>query len=104
MDVLHANQALFAIYLDLAAEIGVPVRLPLQSDFPAGELAVSRGVLSVDHLIYNWPLPTRDVMFELCLTLPCGVTELFTHPVLDGEELAATTFTMRIFAFMMPQR
>ncbi|MEC3909054.1 ChbG/HpnK family deacetylase [Sphingobium sp. CR2-8] len=87
MDVLHANQALFAIYLDLASEIDVPVRLPLQSDFPARELSVSRGVLSVDHLIYTWPLLTRDVIFEVCPTLPCGVTELFAHPVLDGKEL-----------------
>lgn len=55
MDVLHASEALFAIYLDLAAEIGVPVRLPLSSAFPARELAAAQGVLSVDHLIYTWP-------------------------------------------------
>ena len=87
MDVLHANEALFAIYLDLAAEIGVPVRLPLSPAFPAHELAAAQGVLSVDYLIYTWPRPTRDVMFEACPTLPRGVTELFAHPVLDGEEL-----------------
>ena len=87
MDVLHASEALFATYLDLAAEIGVPVRLPLSSAFPARKLAAAQGVLSADHLIYTWPRPTRDVMFEACPTLPCGVTELFAHPVLDGEEL-----------------
>ena len=87
MDVLHASEALFAIYLDLAAEIGVPVRLPLSSAFPARDLAAAQGVLSVDQLIYTWPRPTRDVIFEACPTLPCGVTELFAHPALDGEEL-----------------
>ena len=87
MDILHANEALFAIYLDLAAEIDVPVRLPLSSTFPARELAAERGILSVDHLIYTWPRPTRDVMIDACAMLPCGVTELFAHPVLDGEEL-----------------
>ena len=87
MDVLHANAALFTIYLDLAAELGVPIRLPLQSGFPAREMAEARGILSVDHLIYTWPRPTRDVMFEACPALPPGVTELFAHPVLDGEEL-----------------
>lgn len=87
MDVMHANEALFAIYLDLAAEIDVPVRLPLSPAFPARELAAERGILSVDHLIYTWPRPTRDVMFDACPRLPSGVTELFAHPVLDGEEL-----------------
>ncbi len=87
MDVLHASEALFAIYLDLAAEIGVPVRLPFSPAFPARELAAARGVLSVDHLIYTWPRPTRDVMLEVCPDLPSGVTELFAHPVMDGEEL-----------------
>jgi len=29
----------------------------------------------------------RDVLFETCPGLPRGVTELFAHPVLDGEEL-----------------
>lgn len=87
MDVLYANEALFAIYLDLAAEIDVPVRLPLSSAFPAREMAAEWGILSVDHLIYTWPRPTRDVMFDACAKLPCGVTELFAHPVLDGGEL-----------------
>lgn len=85
MDVLHATPALFTVYLDLAEQFGV--RLPLQPSFPAREMAEARGILSVDHLIYTWPRPTRDVMFEECPGLPCGVTELFAHPVLDGEEL-----------------
>jgi len=44
-------------------------------------------VLSVDRLIYTWPRLTRDVMFETCPALPHGVTELFAHPALEGEEL-----------------
>lgn len=87
MDVLHANPTLFAIYLDLAEQFGLPIRLPVQSPFPARDMAEARGILSVDNLIYTWPRPTRDVMFEACPALPCGVTELFAHPVLDGEEL-----------------
>lgn len=87
MDVLHASEALFTIYLDLAQQFAVPIRLPAQAPFAARELAAARGILSVDHLIYTWPRPTRDVMFETCRSLPGGVTELFAHPVLDGEEL-----------------
>lgn len=87
MDVLHANEELFAIYLDLAEQFGVPVRLPYQPDFLARDMAEARSILSVDHLIYTWPRPTRDVMLDECRTLPSGVTELFAHPVVDGEEL-----------------
>ncbi|TWD19033.1 MULTISPECIES: ChbG/HpnK family deacetylase [unclassified Sphingobium] len=87
MDVLHASEALFSIYVDLAESFAVPIRLPLQAAFPAREIAAARGVLSVDHLIYTWPRPTRDVMFDTCPALPRGVTELFAHPVLEGEEL-----------------
>ena len=87
MDVLHATPELFAIYLDLAVQFGIPVRLPTQPTFPARKIAEARDILSADHLIYSWPRPTRDVLFNECASLPCGVTELFGHPVMDGEEL-----------------
>ncbi|MDP0498929.1 MAG: ChbG/HpnK family deacetylase [Verrucomicrobiota bacterium JB022] len=87
MDVLHASPELFTIYLDLAEQLKVPIRLPLQPAFPAREMAEARGILSVDHLIYTWPRRTRDVILVECPVLPCGVTELFAHPVLEGEEL-----------------
>lgn len=87
MDVLHATPELFAIYLDLAVQFRIPVRLPIQPTFPARKMAEARGILSVDHLIYTWPRPTRDVLFYECASLPYGVTELFGHPVMDGEEL-----------------
>ncbi|MGE8131181.1 ChbG/HpnK family deacetylase [Methylobacterium sp. NPDC080182] len=87
MDVLHASESLFTIYLDLAQYFRLPIRLPLRAAFSARDLAAARGILSVDQLIYTWPRPTRDVMFEMVPTMACGVTELFAHPVLDGEEL-----------------
>ena len=30
---------------------------------------------------------TRDVFFEALSNLPAGVSEIFAHPVLDGDEL-----------------
>ena len=36
---------------------------------------------------YPWPRPTRDVFFEELPDLPAGVSEIFAHPVMDGEEL-----------------
>jgi hypothetical protein len=55
--------------------------------FGARERAEARGVLFNDHSLYPWPRRTRDVFEEEIPRLPPGVTEIFAHPVLDGEEL-----------------
>ena len=92
MNTLQARADLFDILLDLAVEYGLPVRMfaPEQQaryGFDAARRAAARGVLFSDHLIYPWPRRTRDVFFEELPTLPAGVTEIFAHPALDGEEL-----------------
>ena len=51
--------------------------------------AEERGVVFTDHMICPWPRRTRDVFFEEIPKLPPGVSEIFAHPVLDGEELRA---------------
>jgi hypothetical protein len=53
----------------------------------ARERAQSRGVLFNERLVYPWPRRTRDVFFEEIPKLPPGVSEIFSHPVLEGEEL-----------------
>jgi predicted glycoside hydrolase/deacetylase ChbG (UPF0249 family) len=92
MNTLQARTDLFDIFLDLAVEYGLPVRMfaPEQQQrqgFDAARRAAARGVLFNEHLVYPWPRRTRDVLFEELPTLPAGVTEVFVHPVLDGEEL-----------------
>ena len=87
MDVLHANETLFTIYLELATHFELPIRLPYRAEYPARDMATARGILFTDHLIYPWPRPTRDVLRESIPAMPGGVTELFAHPVIDGEEL-----------------
>jgi chitin disaccharide deacetylase len=94
MDVLFFRSDLFEVYLELADDFGLPVRLPLDTSSAAQDLksrqrADARGLLSSEHLIYPWPRPTRDVFFESIPDLAPGVSEIFTHPVLDGEELRA---------------
>jgi len=94
MDVLFFRSDLFEVYLELASDFRLPVRLPLDTSSAAQDLrsrqrADARGVLSSEHLIYPWPRPTRDVFFEAIPDLTPGVSEVFTHPVLDGEELRA---------------
>jgi len=92
MNVMQSRTDLFEIYLDLAKEFHLPVRMFALADtekqgFQARERAEARGVLFNEHIVYPWPRRTRDVFFEEIPQLPPGVTEIFAHPVLDGEEL-----------------
>jgi hypothetical protein len=88
-----ANRAdLHHMYLDLAEEFRVPVRMSSQGQteeemLQARERARSCGVLFNERLVYPWPRRTRDVFFEEIPKLSPGVSEIFAHPVLEGEEL-----------------
>jgi predicted glycoside hydrolase/deacetylase ChbG (UPF0249 family) len=91
----HADRAdLYELYLDLAEEFRVPVRMSSRyktekERLKACEQAQSRGLLFNERLVYPWPRRTRDVLFEEIPKLLPGVSEIFAHPVLDGEELRA---------------
>lgn len=90
MDVMHGRSDLYDIYLDLAAAFRLPVRMHSpRSDEPQDlkARAAARGILFNEHLVYPWPRNTRDVFFAEIPKLPPGVSEIFAHPVLDGEEL-----------------
>jgi predicted glycoside hydrolase/deacetylase ChbG (UPF0249 family) len=94
MNVLQRRADLYEIYLDLAEEFQLSVRMlshaeTKQPDVQARERTQARGVLFNEHLIYPWPRPTRDVFFEAIPKLPLGVSEIFAHPVCDGDELRA---------------
>jgi chitin disaccharide deacetylase len=94
MNVVQARTDLYEIYLDLAEEFRLPVRMFSREDteeqgFQARERAEARGLLFNEHIVYPWPRRTRDVFFEEIPKLPPGVSEIFAHPVLDGEELRA---------------
>ncbi len=94
MNVVQARTDLYEIYLDLAEEFRLPVRMfsregTEKQGFQARERAEARGLLFNEHIVYPWPRRTRDVFFEEIPKLPPGVSEIFAHPVLDGEELRA---------------
>lgn len=88
MNVMQARTDLYEIYLDLAEEFRLPMRM-LSRDPQARERARARGLLFNEHMIYPWPRRTRAVFFEEIPKLPAGVSEIFAHPALDGEELRA---------------
>jgi predicted glycoside hydrolase/deacetylase ChbG (UPF0249 family) len=92
MNVVLDRSDLFEIYLDLAAAFRLPVRMlsrqhTERQGFSARERAAERGLLFNEHIVYPWPRRTRDVFFEAIPELPAGVSEIFAHPVHDGEEL-----------------
>lgn len=95
MHAVEARADLFDVYLDLAVEYGLPLRMitPAQAEqlglaeFHSARRAAARGIIFNDHLVYPWPRPTRDVFFEHLPGLPAGVSEIFAHPVQDGKEL-----------------
>jgi predicted glycoside hydrolase/deacetylase ChbG (UPF0249 family) len=94
MYVMQQRSDLYDIYLGLAAEYRLPVRmLPSETTqsqgFHARERAAARGVLFNEDMIEPWPRRTRDVLFEEIPRLRPGVSEVFAHPADDGEELRA---------------
>jgi hypothetical protein len=49
-----------------------------------------------------WPRRTRAVFVEEIREQPSGVTEIFAHPALDGDELRAYDPMNQTFARMTP--
>jgi predicted glycoside hydrolase/deacetylase ChbG (UPF0249 family) len=94
MAVLHRRPEFFDVYLDLAVDFGLPVRLPGAEaeraiGFPFRRLAAEEGVLSPDHLVALGNTNT-PAMFERALhNLEPGVTEIVAHPAVDTPELRA---------------
>ncbi|MCL4313313.1 MAG: polysaccharide deacetylase family protein [Actinobacteria bacterium] len=104
-DVSHLNSHLrvmqlrpefFDVYLDLAVEFSLPVRLTGASTerligFPFRQLAQEAGVLFPDHCISApHPRDRGDLLGTLCNLEP-GVTEINFHPAADTPELRALT-------------
>jgi chitin disaccharide deacetylase len=95
MGVLQMKPEFFDVYLDLAVEFQLPVRLSGASSqraigFPFRDLATDEGVLFPDHFIVvgNGVGSRRDVERAL-LDLRAGVTEVYVHPAIDTAELRA---------------
>jgi predicted glycoside hydrolase/deacetylase ChbG (UPF0249 family) len=93
LSVLPLRPEFFDLYLDLAVEFGLPIRLGDEATersvgFPFRRLAAEEGVLFPDHLV-----PVRGssrAAFERAVhALEPGVTELVLHPAVDTPELRA---------------
>ncbi len=91
---LQLRPEFFDIYLDLAVEFALPIRLSDASTergigFPFRNLAASEGVVFPDHFVGVASAGSRQAIEQAVAELEPGVTELHVHPALDTPEQRA---------------
>ena len=92
LDTLSMRPEFFAVYVELAAEINLPMRLggsdqERRAGFPFRRLAADAGVLTPDHLVQIRGRPPRRTLEDAVADLAPGVTELVVSPAIDTPEL-----------------
>lgn len=94
MGTMQLRPEFFDVYLDLAVEYQLPIRLSGESSqrsigFPFRRLAAEEGVLFPDHFVYANGIGSRRVLERALFDLRPGVTEVYVHPAVDTPELRA---------------
>jgi chitin disaccharide deacetylase len=92
LDALVFRPEFFDIYLDLACEFGLPIRLggpeaERAAGFPVRSLAADEGVTMPDRVVAV--RGGADALVEALPACTAGVTELIVEPALDTPELQA---------------
>jgi predicted glycoside hydrolase/deacetylase ChbG (UPF0249 family) len=93
MGTLQLRPEFFDVYLDLAVEFELPIRLSGASTeraigFPFRRLAAEEGVLFPDHFVVT-SVGSRRAIERALFDLRPGVTEFYAHPATDTPELRA---------------
>jgi predicted glycoside hydrolase/deacetylase ChbG (UPF0249 family) len=96
LSTLQLRPEFFDVYLDLAVDFGLPLRLGGVSTeravgFPFRRLAAEEGVVSPDHLVVTRTIGARATLEKVIPDLKAGVTEVYLHPAVDTPELRALT-------------
>jgi predicted glycoside hydrolase/deacetylase ChbG (UPF0249 family) len=86
----------FDVYLDLAIEFQLPIRLPsaaaeAQAGFSFRRLAAEERVVFPDYFDHDWRPGSRQRVFDAIAALEPGVTEIHVQPVIDTAEVRAVT-------------
>jgi predicted glycoside hydrolase/deacetylase ChbG (UPF0249 family) len=94
MGTLQLRPEFFDIYLELAVEFRLPLRLSGASTersvgFPFRRLAAEEGVVFPDHFVHVAGVGSRRALERVVLELKPGVTEVYVHPAIDTAELRA---------------
>jgi predicted glycoside hydrolase/deacetylase ChbG (UPF0249 family) len=93
-DALLLRPEFFDVYLELALDFGLPLRLPDDAvepnvGFPIRRLAAEAGVLFADRVFTIPAAGGRDALLAILSGLEPGVTEITLHPAVDAPELRA---------------
>jgi predicted glycoside hydrolase/deacetylase ChbG (UPF0249 family) len=96
LSVITLRPEFFDVYLELACEFVLPIRLPStitaeQAGFPFRKLAADEGVLFPDHFDHDWRAGSRERVYDAIRTLAPGVTEIHVQPAADTPEVRAIT-------------
>jgi chitin disaccharide deacetylase len=94
MGTVQLRSEFFDVYLGLAAEFGLPLRLSgprTESNigFPFRRLADEEGVLYPDNFVFVPGVGSRETILKAIGRLEAGVTEAYLHPAVDSPELRA---------------
>jgi predicted glycoside hydrolase/deacetylase ChbG (UPF0249 family) len=84
----------FDIYLELACEFRLPIRLPSsiteeRAGFPFRKLASEQGVVFPDFFDHDWRAGSRERVLKSFSSLQPGVTEIHVQPCIDTPEIRA---------------
>jgi predicted glycoside hydrolase/deacetylase ChbG (UPF0249 family) len=95
LGALQQRAEFFDVYLELAVEFGLPLRLgdgaaEHAAGFPFRQLAADEGVVIPDSVVFAAPGARRHVERALFELQP-GVTEIVVHPGVDTDELRAAS-------------
>lgn len=94
LDALLLRPEFFDVYLELAVDFTLPLRLlgaeaEPNVGFPVRRLAAEAGVLFADRFGTLPSLGNRDAFLQLLADLEPGITEVTLHPAIDTPELRA---------------
>ncbi|HZM31753.1 MAG TPA: polysaccharide deacetylase family protein [Acidimicrobiales bacterium] len=94
MGSVQLKPEFFDVYLDLAVDFALPIRLSGGSTertigFPFRKLAAEEGVVFPDHFVMGRDVGSRRVIERTIHDLRPGVTEMIVHPAIDTPEIRA---------------
>ncbi|HMK63886.1 MAG TPA: polysaccharide deacetylase family protein [Acidimicrobiales bacterium] len=94
LGVLQDRPEFFDIYLELAVEFRLPLRLSgahaeALAGFPFRALAVEAGIVFPDHLVWTPGVGARKTLLDALGQLQPGVTEVYLHPATATAEIQA---------------
>ena len=94
MGTLQLRPEFFDVYLEMAIDFQLPIRLSGASTedmigFPFRRLASEEGVVYPDHFVYVGGVGSREPIEAAVADLRSGVTEMYVHPAVDSPELRA---------------